>query len=310
MPKSFPFLMRSRMCPTEASTAYWRPRNFFRVLVLAGLSTMTRFFAIVGSNALVQHRRTRSNFSAPRARATTLPPPPRRSNSSCHPCQEVHSRGPAVRRARVAAHPAAELQLEKGAEDAVDRHPEAAGDLLGQGEGAGRQSGEDVGRKPGGRWWEGGQGGQGSRGIELHGDGGGLTGLRRMMKSRDQCIKNVLRVLDQGGAVADQGVRSERALVEDPARHRPHLAPEVERVAGGDQRARARRGLDDQGALGERGDHPVAYRKMPGAGREAAGELADQGALRGDLFAEAGVAARVVDAETAAEDGEGGGLAR
>src|SRR4051794_14091745 len=46
------FLTRSRMCPTEASTANWRPRNFFRVLLLAGLSTISRFLAIVGlSNA-------------------------------------------------------------------------------------------------------------------------------------------------------------------------------------------------------------------------------------------------------------------
>src|SRR4051794_31293614 len=43
---SFPFLTRSRTWPTEASTAYCRPRNFLRVLVLAGLSTMSRFLAI------------------------------------------------------------------------------------------------------------------------------------------------------------------------------------------------------------------------------------------------------------------------
>src|SRR5436309_128733 len=46
------FLIRSRMCPTEASTAYWRPRNFFKVRVLAGLSTISKFLAIAGlSNA-------------------------------------------------------------------------------------------------------------------------------------------------------------------------------------------------------------------------------------------------------------------
>src|ERR1700733_6740923 len=43
---SLPFLTRSRTWPTEASTAYPRPRNFLRVRVLAGLSTMSRFLAI------------------------------------------------------------------------------------------------------------------------------------------------------------------------------------------------------------------------------------------------------------------------
>src|SRR5579863_8983990 len=41
------FLTRSRMCPTDASTVKVRPKNFFSVLVLAGLSTMTRFLATV-----------------------------------------------------------------------------------------------------------------------------------------------------------------------------------------------------------------------------------------------------------------------
>src|SRR5579863_2758792 len=45
------FFTRSRMCPTDASTAYWRPRNFFSVRVLAGLSTISRFLATVLTNA-------------------------------------------------------------------------------------------------------------------------------------------------------------------------------------------------------------------------------------------------------------------
>src|ERR1700709_133348 len=40
------FLIRSRTWPTEASTAYCRPRNFLSVRVLAGLSTISRFLAI------------------------------------------------------------------------------------------------------------------------------------------------------------------------------------------------------------------------------------------------------------------------
>src|SRR5580693_8273308 len=46
------FLTRSRIWPTDASTVYWRPRNFFRVLVLAGLSTITRFLVTMAVNAL------------------------------------------------------------------------------------------------------------------------------------------------------------------------------------------------------------------------------------------------------------------
>src|SRR6185436_13331212 len=45
MPLFLP-LARSRMCPSEASTAYCRPRNFLSVRVFAGLSTITRFLAM------------------------------------------------------------------------------------------------------------------------------------------------------------------------------------------------------------------------------------------------------------------------
>src|SRR3978361_801099 len=45
------FLTRSRICPREASTAYCRARNVFKVLVLVGLSTISRFLATVPLNA-------------------------------------------------------------------------------------------------------------------------------------------------------------------------------------------------------------------------------------------------------------------
>ena len=85
-------------------------------------------------------------------------------------------------------------------------------------------------------------------------------------------------MLGQARAVADEGVGAQRALVEDPPGHGPDVPPQVEGVAGGDQRARARGGLDHQGAGGEGRDRPVAHREVPGPGEEAAGELRDHGA--------------------------------
>src|SRR4029077_4113353 len=78
---SLPFLTRSRTWPTEASTAYPRPRNFLRVRVLAGLSTMSRFLAIGVSETSGTASIFLQGLGVPGGQAgdtSTGPPPPAR----------------------------------------------------------------------------------------------------------------------------------------------------------------------------------------------------------------------------------------
>src|SRR6476469_113390 len=79
---SFPFLTRSRTWPTEASTAYCRPRNFLRVLVFAGLSTISRFLAISETLNAGGRRLISVGLYGVQGRGRTLPPGPVRPQSS------------------------------------------------------------------------------------------------------------------------------------------------------------------------------------------------------------------------------------
>src|SRR6476661_8840970 len=79
---SFPFLTRSRTWPTEASTAYCRPRNFLRVLVFAGLSTISRFLAISETLNAGGRRLISVGLYGVQGRGRTLPPGPVRPQGS------------------------------------------------------------------------------------------------------------------------------------------------------------------------------------------------------------------------------------
>src|SRR5689334_16274446 len=103
--------------------------------------------------------------------------------------------------------PAAQLQLEEGAEDAV--HGSAQGDrqLLGSAWGAAGQGGENL---AGESWRWRGLGGAPRRFLRLGEEEAG---------ARAEGLQDVPRVLDELGAVPDQGVGADRLLVEDPPRH-------------------------------------------------------------------------------------------
>src|ERR1044071_6328932 len=124
---SLPRLTRSRMCPSEASTAYWRPRNFLSVRVLAGLSTISRFLATVPLNAFEAARNFKLSYPGrPAGDSTTRPRTPQAAA-----LQSPRSRFPQpVRRPGKTLHPSGELELEESAQRLVDRHAGALGDLL------------------------------------------------------------------------------------------------------------------------------------------------------------------------------------
>src|SRR5215210_7505853 len=215
MSRFLPFA-RSRMCPSEASTAYWRPRNFFRVRVFAGLSTITRFLAMgpfrtpadvpkflerwagrrhyhpphgCRKRAIMRLREWHAcqvlrSISCQRSPARPHPrplshrPPLQPGEGRHHPTAKkqlpplpgdgwamgegaggvrsgwrrpspTRNSGPPIRRPRVAAHPAGQLQLEERSQNLVDRRLQAGGDLLGEAEGSRREGGEHGAGKAG-----------------------------------------------------------------------------------------------------------------------------------------------------------------
>ena len=86
-------------------------------------------------------------------------------------------------------------------------------------------------------------------------------------RSRTSCASRI--------GAAPSAIRSlvpSRHLERDPARDRADLAAELERLVGGDQRARRLRGLDHHGHRPERGHDPVALREAAEApGRRPGG---------------------------------------
>ena len=118
--------------------------------------------------------------------------------------------------------------------------------------------------------------------------------------------QHVARVLDQGGAVAEELVAADRERAEDAPRHRHHLLAQPERGVGGDQRARALCRLDHDHQLGEGGDGAVAAREVAPVRRRPVRELADQGpALGQDSGGQLGIRRRVDDVDAGAEHGQG-----
>ena len=69
-------------------------------------------------------------------------------------------------------------------------------------------------------------------------------------------------------------------------RNREHLAPERERVIGGDERPRAPRRLDHHRDARERSDQAVAHREAPGRGLDTGAPLGHDRAVLGDAAGE------------------------
>ena len=109
--------------------------------------------------------------------------------------------------------------------------------------------------------------------------------------------------------VLEQAVGAFRARVERMARHGEHLAALLGGHAGGDQRARAPRRLDDQHAQRDAGDDAVAAGEVLGARHEARRVLADQAAALADPALQLGVLRRIDVVEAAGEHGDRAGRA-
>src|SRR5690606_23051969 len=77
-----------------------------------------------------------------------------------------------------------------------------------------------------------------------------------------QNLKNIGRLLDQSGTVADKAVRTPTPRIERRARHRHHLASLFGGDARGNQRAGFERGLHGEDAARETVDDAVAAREV------------------------------------------------
>ena len=129
--------------------------------------------------------------------------------------------------------------------------------------------------------------------------------LELLLDRERQRVEHVLGIERRARAVADQLVGSDRAAIEDPSRQRPHVAPQLERLARRRQRAAARRRLDDQAGAPERRDDAVADREVLRQRGHPDRELRDQRALPLDVAPQTRRSARIVDVEPAAEHGDG-----
>ena len=92
----------------------------------------------------------------------------------------------------------------------------------------------------------------------------GAGAQRTSDRGRPKRLDHVTRALDEGRAVADQLVAALRPGIERRARDGHDLAARLGRQPRGDQRARARRSLDDDRPRAEPGDDPVAAREVAG----------------------------------------------
>src|SRR5690625_5461077 len=78
----------------------------------------------------------------------------------------------------------------------------------------------------------------------------------------------------------------------DRSRDGKYLAAQLCRQFGGDERATALCGLNDEGALAEGGDQAVAHGKMKGTRPLVEGILTQQQSLRGDLMGQLAISSR------------------
>jgi hypothetical protein len=101
-------------------------------------------------------------------------------------------------------------------------------------------------------------------------------------------------------------LRIRRLVPSARAGHGEHLAPLFESKAGGVQRARARRRLDDHDAEAHAGDDAVAAGKVFGARRKAERHLRQHGAASGDdVGAQGGVLFGIDVVDAAGHHGDG-----
>ena len=109
--------------------------------------------------------------------------------------------------------------------------------------------------------------------------GSSAVELDRLAQDRAQHRDHVGGFRHQRGALLEQLVAALRARIERRAGHREHLAALLEREAGGDQRARALRRLDDHHARRKARDEPVAAGKVARARLPAHRHFRDQARL-------------------------------
>ena len=95
-------------------------------------------------------------------------------------------------------------------------------------------------------------------------------------------FQDVLRRLDQLGALADERVAAPGLWGVDRTGDGKHLAALFGGHPGGDERARLQRRLHHQGALRQTGNDAVALREVGRQRGRAQREFADQGAALGD----------------------------
>ena len=88
-----------------------------------------------------------------------------------------------------------------------------------------------------------------------------VAGKRRGRGQRAQLLQHVIDRFDQLRAVANQAVAAARRAAIDAAGHGKHLAALLHGVPGGNQRAGALGGFDDDHAQAQAGDDPVPLRK-------------------------------------------------
>ena len=113
---------------------------------------------------------------------------------------------------------------------------------------------------------------------------GAVDATRAHARERRQLVDDVVRAVDQLGALLDERVAAARLRRVDRARDREDVAAGLEREPRRDQRARLHGRLDDQRAARQRRDDAVPDREVLRQRRRADRELADQEAVGGDLL--------------------------
>ena len=98
---------------------------------------------------------------------------------------------------------------------------------------------------------------------------------------------------DQCRTLPDQVVRALGSRIERRARHGEHLASLLEGEAGGDQRSRAARRLDDDDTMRKPRDDAVAPRKIPSARLPGERHFAQRRATLDEALEERAVLVRV-----------------
>ena len=125
------------------------------------------------------------------------------------------------------------------------------------------------------------------------------------LRKRSKVLKDILGILDQQCAVADQAVRSTSCRRAGLARNREDIPPLLAGVASCDQRTRPFGSLDDDDPEAQSADDSISLRENPWFGFGQRRRFADQGTLAANFFGQILVLWRVDFRQATTEDRDG-----